>query len=60
MNEDKRIEQACKILLNHMVEGGQFTTASFSSASKTMDCVQGNLCWSLVEMGRDDPRLDKA
>jgi hypothetical protein len=60
VNEDKRIEQACKILLDHMAEGGQFTTATYNTASGTIDCLQGNLCWSLMEMGYEDPRLDKA
>ncbi len=57
---DQRIEQACKYLLDHMAEGGQFTTSSSGAPSGTVDCLQGNLCWSLMEMGVDDPRLKKA
>jgi hypothetical protein len=25
-----------------------------------VDCLQGNLCWSLLELGSADPRLDRA
>ncbi|HLO13900.1 MAG TPA: hypothetical protein VK206_03660, partial [Anaerolineales bacterium] len=60
VTEDKRIEQACNYLLDHMAEGGQFTTSSSGAPSGTVDCLQGNLCWSLMEMGFNDPRMDKA
>ncbi len=60
VNEDKRIEQACKYLLDQMAEGGQFTTSSSGAPSGTIDCLQGNLCWSLMEMGYDDSRLKSA
>lgn len=60
VTEDKRIEQACNYLLDHMCEGGQFTTTTSGAPSGTVDCLQGNLCWSLMEMGYDDPRLKKA
>ncbi len=59
-SEDKRIEQACKYLLEHLAEGGQFTTSSSGAPSGTVDCLQGNLCWALMELGYDDPRLKKA
>lgn len=59
-SEDKRIEQACNYLLDHMCEGGQFTTATSGAPSGTIDCLQGNLLWSLLELGCDDPRLQKA
>jgi hypothetical protein len=58
--EDKRIEQACGYLLDHMCEGGQFTTTTSGAPSGTVDCLQGNLLWSLMELGCDDPRMDKA
>ena len=58
--EDVRIEQACSYLLDHMAEGGQFTTTTSGAPSGTVDCLQGNLCWSLMELGCDDPRMDKA
>ncbi|MBI3737978.1 MAG: nitrogen fixation protein NifH [Chloroflexi bacterium] len=59
-SEDKRIAQACDYLLNHMCEGGQFTTTTSGAPSGTVDCLQGNLCWSLTKLGCDNPRLDKA
>jgi hypothetical protein len=60
INEDKRIEQACEYLLDHMCEGGQFTSSTSGAPSGTVDCLQGNLCWSLMQIGYDDPRLEKA
>ncbi len=58
--EDKRIEHACKYLLAHMAEGGQFTTTTSGAPSGTVDCLQGNLCWALMELGYDHPHLKKA
>ncbi len=58
--EDKRIERACNYVLDHMCEGGQFTTTTSGAPSGTVDCLQGNLLWSLMEMGYDDERMDKA
>ena len=58
--EDKRIALACDYLLDHMAEGGQFTTTSSGAPSGTVDCLQGNLLWSLQELGYDDPRMDIA
>ena len=61
VSEDKRIEQACKYLLDHaLAEGGQFTAIESGAPSGTADCLQGNLCWSLLELGYDDPRLKSA
>ncbi|OGO28560.1 MAG: hypothetical protein A2136_06690 [Chloroflexi bacterium RBG_16_54_11] len=58
-NEDERIGRACGYLLEHvLMPGGQFTYNDVPSG--TIDCLQGNLCWALVEMGVDDPRIDKA
>src|SRR5215213_4076307 len=59
-SEDKRIELACNYLVDHMTEGGQFTSITSGSPSGTIDCLQGNLLWSLMALGCDDPRLDKA
>ena len=59
-SEDKRVEQAYKYVLDHMSEGGQFTSTTSGAPSGTIDCLQGNLLWSLMELGCDDPRLDKA
>jgi hypothetical protein len=59
-SEDKRIEQACSYLLDHMAEGGQFTSSTSGAPSGTIDCLQGNLLWSLMELGCNDPRMQKA
>jgi hypothetical protein len=57
--EDKRIARACAYLLdNNFTEGGQFSTST--APSGTVDCLQGNMCWALRELGCDDPRLMKA
>ncbi len=59
IEEDKRIERACAYVLDHaLVAGGQFTGSG--APSGTADCLQGNLCWALLELGCADPRLDAA
>src|SRR5512145_767842 len=58
--EDKRIELGCKYLVDHMAEAGQFTTVITGAPSGTVDCLQGNMLWSLMELGYEDPRLAKA
>ena len=56
---DARIQRACEYLLdNNLCEGGQFSTST--APSGTVDCLQGNMCWSLLELGCDDPRLKQA
>jgi hypothetical protein len=61
VREDGRIEQACKYLIDHaLVEGGLFTSITSGAPSGTIDCLQGNLCWSLTELGYDHPRLESA
>lgn len=56
---DERIARACAYLLEHaLTRGGQFSMSGAPSA--TVDCLQGNLCWALVELGYDDPRLEAA
>jgi hypothetical protein len=61
VEEDPRIGRARAYLLDHSpVDGGQFTTLTSGAASGTVDCLQGNLCWALLELGCDDPRLDAA
>ena len=60
VSEDKRIEQACRYVLDHMAEGGQFTSTTSGAPSGTIDCLQGNLLWSLSELGCKDTRMDKA
>jgi hypothetical protein len=59
LEKDKRIACACTYLLDHALTlGGQFTTSG--APSGTADCLQGNLCWALLELGCDDPRLEIA
>jgi hypothetical protein len=56
---DERVAKACAYILdNNLTALGQFTITG--APSGTVDCLQGNLCWSLVEMGCDDPRLELA
>ena len=56
---DKRIAAACAYILDHnMTEYGHFSTSGVPSAN--LDCLQGNLCYSLFDLGCTDPRLDKA
>ena len=57
--EDERIARACGYVLDHtLTSGGQFTHSG--APSGTIDCLQGNLCWALLELGYDDPRLEPA
>ena len=59
LEEDKRVACACATLWDHaMTSGGQFTATG--APSGTIDCLQGNLCWALIELGCDDPRLASA
>jgi hypothetical protein len=56
---DRRIEQACLHLLDHaLTENGQFGIEG--TPSTTIDCLQGNLCAAMLDLGISDPRLDKA
>jgi hypothetical protein len=56
---DARIERACQYLLeNTLTKQGQFTTNG--APSGTADCLQGNLCAALLDLGVRDPRLDQA
>jgi hypothetical protein len=56
---DKRIATACSYVLEHtLTEGGQFTVNGLPSG--TADCLQGNLCAALLDLGCEYPRLDKA
>ncbi len=59
VEEDQRLARTCAYLLdNNLTEGGQFSTST--APSGTVDCLQGNLCWALLELGCDDPRLTQA
>jgi hypothetical protein len=57
--EDKRIARACTYALDHaLAPGGQFTGSG--APSGTADCLQGELCGALLELGCADPGLDSA
>ncbi len=59
MEMDARIQKACTEFLAHaLTPGGQVSASGASSG--TADCMQGNLCWALLELGCDDPRLEIA
>lgn len=59
MEQDPRIARACAYIIDQaLAPGGQF--ASATAPSGTADCLQGNLCWALLELGSADPRLDTA
>jgi len=53
---DERITRACAYALDHaLADGGQFSMSG--APSGTIDCLQGNLCAALLDLGCDDPRL---
>jgi hypothetical protein len=57
--EDQRVDKACDYLLEHaLTPNGQFTASG--TPSGTADCLQGNLCWALYELGCRDSRLYSA
>ncbi len=59
IHEEKRIARACDYLVEHaLLPGGQFTGGG--GPSGTADCLQGNLAWSLLELGYDASRLEPA
>jgi len=59
ISEDERVGRACGYLLAHaLTQGGQFSMSG--APSGTVDCLQGQLCWALLELGCRDPRLEKA
>ncbi len=56
---DKRVATACSYIIDHtLARGGQFSVSN--SASGTADCLQGNLCDALLDLGCEDTRLNKA
>lgn len=59
IHEDERIARACDHLMGCAFKpAGMFTTTA--APSGTVDCLQGNLCWALLELGYADPRLEQA
>jgi hypothetical protein len=56
---DMRIATACAYVLGHsLTKHGQFTASGWSSG--TQDCLQGMLCYALLDLGCKDSRLDMA
>ena len=59
LKTDNRIATACSYVLEQaLTEGGQFSVNG--PPSGTIDCLQGNLCTALLDLGCQDTRLDKA
>lgn len=59
VNYDERIARACGYLLDHaLTQTGQFTASG--TPSGTADCLQGNLCAAMLDLGYDDARLESA
>jgi len=59
IEEDKRVSTACAYLLDHaLAKGGQFSNTG--DASKTFNCLQGNMVTSLMDLGCKDDRIDIA
>jgi hypothetical protein len=56
---EPRIRAACSYLCDQaLLPSGQFSASR--TPAGTADCLQGNLCWAMLELGYDDPRLDSA
>ena len=59
MEMDERLATACSYVLEHtLTKDGHFTVNGLPSG--TIDCLQGNLCAALLDLGYEGPRLDKA
>lgn len=57
--EDSRVARACQYYCDHaLTEFGQFSASG--TPGSTVDCLQGNMCWAMLELEFYDPRLDKA
>jgi hypothetical protein len=56
---DERVAKGCTYVLDHaLTKEGQFSITG--TPSGTVDCLQGNLCWALLELGMAGPRLENA
>lgn len=57
--QDERIGRACAYYLDHaLAQAGQISLST--APSGTIDCLQGNMCAALLDMGYDGPRLEEA
>jgi hypothetical protein len=60
-SKDPRIARAVNYVLEHtLTEGGIFTASASGNPAGTADCLQGNLCAALLDLGCDPQRLDAA
>ena len=58
-DHDERISKACQYMLDHaLTSNGQFSASG--TPSSTADCLQGNMCTAMLDLGFKDPRLDMA
>jgi hypothetical protein len=57
--DDERIAKGCRYLVDQTFADGGYFGLSGRSIS-TLDCFQGNLCWSLTDLDFSDPRMDAA
>jgi hypothetical protein len=56
---DQRVGRACQHLFeNALTRNGQFSASG--TPSSTADCLQGNLCAAMLDLGFSDPHLEKA
>jgi len=56
---DRRLEATCDYLVEHaLTPGGQFSVNG--TPSGTIDCLQGNLCAALLDLGYPAEKLQKA
>ena len=56
---DERIARACTYFMDEAVtENGQI--GSSGTPSSTVDCLQGNMCAAMLDLGFEDDRLQKA
>jgi hypothetical protein len=59
INNDERVSTACRYILDKGLNAaGQFSMNGLPSG--TIDCLQGNLCAAVLDLGYSDPKLDKA
>jgi hypothetical protein len=59
METDNRAAAVVSYILEHnLTQGGHFSING--APSGTVDCIQGNLCAALFDLGCKDPRLEKA
>ena len=61
VKEDKRIRLACKYYIDEALNpGGQISAMTNKAPSGTVDCLQGNMLFSLMDLGYTDPRMASA